>query len=132
MVICGKFRIMKQLLFVMLCSFVVACNQPERNCTDFKTGDFTYEVTLNGETIKGAFSRTENLQIEQYGSKIDSSAINWVNECEFIAKKIHPQSMSEKKPILFKILYTEGDSYTFEYSYVDDMNNKHKGKVYKQ
>ncbi|SFU71911.1 hypothetical protein SAMN05216480_11613 [Pustulibacterium marinum] len=124
---------MKYFTLVLLLLCCISCFQPDRNCTDFKTGTFTYEVSLNDETIKGSFTRTEDLQIENYGEgKIDSSRINWVNDCEFIAKKIHPQTMNEKKPLLFKILYTEGDSYTFEYSYVDDMTNKHQGKVYKK
>ncbi|GLB51993.1 hypothetical protein NBRC110019_10320 [Neptunitalea chrysea] len=107
---------------------IIGCGQPERNCKDFRTGEFKYEVELDGERLTGKFTRYQEIQVEIYSDhKVDSSTINWVNDCEFIAKNLHPKSMADKKPLLFKILTTDSDSYTFEFSYVGDVTNRHKG-----
>jgi hypothetical protein len=41
--------------------------------------------------------------------------VRWINDCEFILKKINPRSMSEQDAIHMKILSTSDSSYTFEY-----------------
>lgn len=123
---------MKHLSILLFLFGLISCQAPERNCTDFKTGTYAYEIKFNDEILKGTFTRFDTLQIEQYeGNKVDSSAINWINDCEFIAKKIHPESMKEEKPLLFKILTTDENSYVFEYSYVGQATNKYKGTATK-
>ena len=59
--------------------------------------------------------RTETLNIDYYEGKVDSSSVRWINDCEFILKKIKPKSMSDKDAIHMKILSTTLSSYTFEY-----------------
>lgn len=119
---------LKFLYLIVLTSFF-SCYNVERNCTDFKTGQFYSEVKVADKIYKSTFTRTENLQIESYDGKIDSSNVRWVNNCEVIYKTINPKNMAERKDVHLKILTTTDSSYTFEYSYVGE-TNKQKGIAY--
>ena len=99
---------------------LTSCYQNNRNCSDFKTGTFKSEVLINNVQYTSNFSRTEDLQIEIYNGKIDSSEVRWINDCEVIFKTINPKSRIEKKDIHLKILSTTDSSYTYEYSYVGE------------
>lgn len=112
---------------ILLC---LSCNTPKRDCNAFKTGEFTFETLLNGELATTRFVRNDTLEIDYFQGKADSSAVRWINDCEYIAQKINPKRMSEKKAVHFKILYTEGDFYTFEYSLVGE-NIKQQGTAKK-
>ena len=115
----------------ILCFFgFLSCYQTERHCEDFKTGEFYSEININGELFTSSFKRTEDLQIEVYNNKIDSSKLRWINDCEVIFKTINPKSMNEKKDIHLKILTTTDSSYTFEYSYVGE-TKKQLGLAFK-
>lgn len=116
------------LLFILLISFS-SCYNVNRNCKDFKTGSFKSEVTINDEIYKSTFTRTNDLQIETYNGKVDSSELRWINSCEVIFKTINPKSRAERKDIHLKILTTTDSSYTFEYSYVGE-TKKQKGVAY--
>lgn len=104
-------------LFLALLSFVLltSCYPIERECSDFKTGIFEFTYLIDGIEQTSRFKRTENFNIDYYEEKVDSSSIRWINDCEFILKKLNPQSNSEKDAIHMKILSTTEDSYTFEY-----------------
>ena len=117
---------MKLIVLFALLFCITSCYQNERNCSDFKTGTFTSEVTINEVVYTSNFSRTEKLQIETYNGKIDSSEVRWINDCEVIFKTINPKSRIEKKDIHLKILTTTDSSYTYEYSYVGE-TKKQKG-----
>ena len=108
------------LLFTLLSS----CYQQERNCDKFRTGTFEFETLLNGELVKTTFVRNDTLEIDYFNNKIDSSKIRWINNCEYIVQKLHPKSMSEEKAVHMKILTTDKDTYTFEYSLVGKANKK--------
>ncbi|TXE11683.1 DNA topoisomerase IV [Seonamhaeicola algicola] len=113
-------------LFVLLFN----CYQVERQCTDYKTGTFYSEITIDGTLYKSTFTRTDTLQIETYNNHVDSTKLRWINDCEVIFKTINPKSMAEKKDVHLKILTTTDSSYTFEYSYVGE-TKKQKGVAYK-
>ncbi|WP_299554858.1 DNA topoisomerase IV [Seonamhaeicola sp.] len=113
------------LFFILLFN----CYHTERNCNDFKTGKFYSEVTINGVVFKSEFKRTENLQVEVYDNKVDSSQLRWINDCEVIFRTINPKNMAEQKDVHLKILTTTDSSYTFEYSYVGE-TKKQKGIAY--
>lgn len=117
-------------IYIILFLFLFSCYNTERNCKDFKTGEFYSEVTIGGKLYKSKFLRTEGLQVETYDNKVDSSHVRWINDCEVIFKTINPNSMAEQKDIHLKILTTTDSSYTFEYSYVGE-TNKQKGIAYK-
>ncbi|GGK28835.1 hypothetical protein GCM10007962_23840 [Yeosuana aromativorans] len=121
---------MKKLFALGIVFLFVSCFETQRNCSDFKTGTFKSEVTINGILYKSTFTRTKNIQVEYYEGKTDSSHVRWINDCEVIFKTIHPKNMAEQKDIDLKILSTTDSSYTYEYSYVGE-NKKQKGIAYK-
>jgi hypothetical protein len=117
---------MKYFSFLFLFVSFTSCYTIERNCTNFQTGTFYSEISIDGNLYKSEFVRTENLQIETYNNKIDSSQVRWINDCEVVFKTINPKSMAEQKDIHLKILVTTDSTYTFEYSYVGE-KTKQKG-----
>ena len=116
------------LLLIILC--LSSCVEIERDCNSFKTGDFYSEVIIDDIVYKSEFKRTENLQIETYNNKVDSSSLRWINDCEVVFKTINPKNMAEQKDIHLKILTTTDSSYTFEYSYVGE-TKKQKGIAFR-
>lgn len=120
---------MKKLLLLITICFC-SCYTSQRHCENFKTGNFYSEVTIDGQLYRSTFSRTDNLQIETYNGKKDSSEVRWINDCEVIYKTINPKNMSQRKDIHLKILTTTDSSYVYEYSYVGD-SKKQKGIAYK-
>lgn len=121
---------MKKILLLLLAFFIISCSKRERNCTDFRTGKFEFTQDIKGKKNTSTFIRTEKLQIETYNGKTDTATVRWVNDCEFILQKLHPKSMKEEKAISMKILFTENNSYTFEYSFVGS-SEKQRGTVTK-
>lgn len=116
---------------LLLTPFILAsCYQQERNCKSFKTGTFSFTTTINNEEKTTTFTRNDTLEVDYFEGKVDSSAIQWINDCEYIVKKINPKSMAEKKAIHMKILTTNGNEYTFEYGVVGS-NNKQRGTAKK-
>lgn len=120
---------MKHLLWILMLS-LASCYTNERHCKDYRTGEFYSEVTIDGVLYKSTFTRTENLQVEIYDGKKDSTEVRWINDCEVIYKTINPKNMAERKDIHLKILTTTDSSYTYEYSYVGD-TRKQKGVAFK-
>jgi len=108
-----------KLIYIPILAFVlIACNPPQRNCADFKTGSFEFTAEINGESTTTSFFRNDTLEVENFNGKIDSSSIKWVNDCEYILKNLHPVNTAEETPLLIKILTTSEDRYTFEYGQV--------------
>ena len=108
-----------------------SCYSINRDCEKFHTGSFEFSTLINGEIKTSYFSRTEDLEIETYGGKIDSARIRWVNDCECILTKLNPKSNQDKRPVQIKILSTLGNTYTFEYSLVGKSDNKQRGTIKK-
>lgn len=118
------------LLLVFLC-FTCACGtSPERQCTNFKTGTFSFTTTLQGLEKTSVFRRQKNIEIEELEGKKDTASIRWINECEYVLKKLKPKSRSEEQSIHIKILVTTDSSYTFEYNAIGD-SRKFKGEAIK-
>lgn len=107
-----------------------SCYQQERDCAAFKTGKFKFEYDIDGEKNVTLFERNDSIEIEIYEGKTDTSSIRWINDCEYILKKINPKNMQEEKAIHMKILTTKENSYNFEFSIVGD-HNKQQGTVTK-
>lgn len=106
---------MRRLLFILILILVTGCYNIERNCQDYRTGEFKFSFVVDGEEKTGTFKRTEDYSIDYFENKIDSSSIRWINDCEFILKKVNPKNLSEDDAIHMKILTTTDSSYTFEY-----------------
>lgn len=115
---------------ILLIFFTTSCYQPERNCSKFKTGTFEFETLVGTEILKTTFVRSKDIEIDYFQGKSDTASIRWINDCEYILKKINPKSMAEEKAIHMKILTTEGDTYTFEYSIVGE-TRKERGTAVK-
>ena len=119
----------KKINSLLLAILFINCNNPDRNCKDYHTGNFYSETTVNSKTYKSTFLRKDNgIQIEEFEGKVDSSSVRWVNDCEMILSPINPKSLTEKKNILIKILATTDSSYTYEYSYLGN-SKKMKAKA---
>lgn len=111
--------------------FCVSCFSPERNCTEFKTGKFSFSSIVLGDTLTTTFSRTDSIEVDYYLNRVDSSSVRWLNDCECIVKKLHPLSYQDSKSVHMKILTTASNTYTFEYNLVGDTKNKQRGTVTK-
>lgn len=120
----------KYLIILALPLLLGSCYAPERNCEKFKSGKFTFETYLGGKVTQTTFTRNDTLEVDYYENKADSSSIRWINDCEYIAQKINPKNHQERMALHFKIIKTEGDTYTFEYSLVGE-TNKQKGTATK-
>lgn len=101
-----------------------SCYQQEQNCADFKTGTFKFELEIDGVTKTSTFIRMNDIEIETFEGKVDTSSIRWVNDCEYILKKLHPKNMAEEKAVNMRIITTKGNTYTFEYGLVGDSRRK--------
>jgi hypothetical protein len=115
--------------------FLTSCYNFERNCSDYKTGDFSFTYVLDGKEKTANFKRTDKHSINYYDNKVDSSSVRWINDCEFILKKINPKNASEDDAMHMKILTTTDSSYTFEYKLVVQKQNRatrvEKGTAFK-
>lgn len=121
---------MKKILLLPLLLLFISCYNVERNCKDFKTGKFSFEYEVNGVKKTTVFERNDSLEIETYDGKTDTASIRWINDCEYILKKLHPKNRAEEKSIDMKILTTSGNTYTFEFGMVG-IPEKQKGTVTK-
>lgn len=112
-------------------SLFASCYSPKRNCKDFKTGTFEFETYLNGKMVKTTFTRNDTLEVDYFQGEADSSSVRWINDCEYILTALHPKNKAEEKPLHIKILTTDKNSYTFEFSVVGNEANKQQGTVFK-
>ncbi len=108
---------MRYSLLLLIILFLTGCSNfvNERSCEDFKTGTFVWEQESGGKLLKTTFTRTDTLQIERFENTIDTSRVEWVNDCEWRVIPINPATNADSRAYLFKILRTEGDSYYFEF-----------------
>ena len=123
--------LLKRFLVSSIFIYLLGCNLPERNCLDYKNGDFEFSTLINGEVITSKFSRRDSIEIEYFENKIDTSFVNWVSDCEFILRKKNPATSSDKKAVNMKILSTSENGYIFEFSIVGDKKNIFRGEAIK-
>ena len=102
----------------------------KRDCKSFRTGTFEFEAFIDGELLKTTFVRNDSIEIDYFEGKSDTASIRWINDCEYIVTKINPKNMEERKAIHMKILLTEKNTYTFEYSLVGQ-SKKERGTARK-
>ena len=121
---------MKKLILLSPLLLLISCYNVERNCKDFKTGKFKFEYEINGVKKTTVFERHDNIEIETFEGKTDTSTIRWINDCEYVLQKKHPKNKAEEKAIDMKILTTSKNSYTFEFGMVG-ADSKQKGTVIK-
>ena len=129
---------MKLLKFLQINFFLVffsvlffSCDLPEKNCSQFKVGEFNFESKTESGIYSSRSVRNDSIEIEFFGSSIDTSKITWVSECEYILRKLRPKTLSEEKAISVKIINTSEKGYLFEYSFVGDKENRARGNALK-
>ncbi len=119
-----------RILGLIFLGLVTACYNPPRNCGDYKEGEFRFTTTIGDIEQTTTFVRTLDTEIDFYEGKADTSSVRWINDCEYIVKKLNPQTPAEEKSIHMKILSTTDSSYTFEYGLVGS-SNKSRGTAFK-
>lgn len=119
------------LLLPLLGVFVSSCFSVERNCKAFQNGVFTFKTIVEGDTLVSRFERYDSIEVDYYAGIADTSSVRWINDCECIAKKLHPKSFQESKAVQMKILSTFEDGYVFEYHLVGNRSNIQRGRVTK-
>ncbi|MCR9182761.1 MAG: DNA topoisomerase IV [Flavobacteriaceae bacterium] len=117
---------MRYLTLLLLITLLTSCYNQERKCENFRTGTFEFEAMVGTEILKTTFVRNDSIEIDYFRGKADTSSIRWINDCEYILKKLNPRSMADEKSIHMKILTTDKDTYTFEFNIVGQ-NNKERG-----
>ena len=117
---------MKYIYLLSIAFFVVACSGPERRCNAFKTGTFTFQEFINGELKTTTFVRNDTMEIDYFEQRIDTFSIRWINDCEYVMKNINPKNQAEERPVHFKILSKDSNTYTFEYAMVVKKNKGSK------
>lgn len=121
---------MRFLYLFCLALMFTGCYESDRNCADFKTGSFEFEALVGTEMFTTTIVRNDSIEIDFFQGKSDTSSIRWINNCEYVIKKLNPKNQAEKKAILIKILTTSKDQYTFEFSEVGKTQTS-KGVAYR-
>ena len=115
---------------VFFSTLFFSCVIPEKNCSQFKVGEFNFESKTESGIYSSRSVRNDSIEIEFFGSSIDTSKITWVSECEYILRKLRPKTLSEEKAISIKIINTSEKGYLFEYSFVGDKENRARGNAF--
>ena len=116
---------------VFFAALFFSCAIPEKNCSQFKVGEFNFESKTESGIYSSRSVRNDSIEIEFFKSSIDTSKITWVSECEYILRKLRPKTLSEEKAISVKIINTFEKGYLFEYSFVGDKKNRARGNAFK-
>ena len=116
---------------VFFSALFFSCVIPEKNCSQFKVGEFNFESKTESGIYSSRSVRNDSIEIEFFGSSIDTSKITWVSECEYILRKLKPKTLTEEKAISVKIINTSEKGYLFEYSFVGDKENRARGNAFK-
>lgn len=109
------------LKYLPLLIILTSCfNQPKRDCPSVKEGQFSFTFEIEKMTETSTFKRINELQIETFRGKTDTSSVRWINDCEFVLEKLYPKSMKDRKKVHIKILETTDEGYHFVYGYVGE------------
>ena len=108
-----------------------SCVIPDKNCSNFKIGEFNFESKTENGVYNSRTIRNDSIEIEFFGSSIDTSRITWVSECEYILRKLRPKTLTEERAVSVKIINTSEKGYLFEYSFVGDKKNRARGNAFK-
>lgn len=114
-------RFLKLLSFLLL---YTSCYDVERNCKNFKTGTFSFEQLVGTELITSTFARNDSIAIETFNGVTDTFSVRWINDCEYIMRKLNPKNAYDKEAVHFKILSTTKNTYLFEFQMVVKKQNQ--------
>ena len=106
--------------FLLCCS----CYNVERSCEDFKTGTFTFQQLVGTELVSSTFVRNDSIAIETYKGVTDTFSVRWINNCEYIMRKLNPKNTYDQQAVHFKIFSTTENTYLFEFQMVVKKQNQ--------
>ena len=109
---------MRLILILLLCLLMSGCYHVERDCSNFRTGTFEFTTVSGTELFQTTIIRNDSIEIDYFQGKSDTSSIRWINNCEYIVKKLKPRNRAEEKAIHIKILTTNDNEFTFEFNEV--------------
>lgn len=70
----------RSILFIFLTVFVVSCSEPS-NCSDFKTGEFSYVIKERPEKIIRTTSTQTEFNTET--KTVVKSSVKWTSDCSY-------------------------------------------------
>ena len=112
-------------LYYLLCLLSFgSCYNVERNCGDFKTGTFEFQQVVGSELVSSTFVRNDSIAIETYKGVTDTFSVRWINNCEYIMRKLNPKNTYDQQAVHFKILSTTENTYLFEFQMVVKKQNQ--------
>ena len=118
----------------LLCLLLLASSclaPPPRDCNAHREGTYTFTTEIDGATAVTRFTRTGDREIETFEGRTDTSSVRWLNDCEYVLRKLSPRNRSEEQSVHIKILSTTDSTYTFEYNVVGS-SVKLRGTAIKQ
>jgi len=104
--------------FIVIAILATSCYEQQRNCTDFKTGVFKSEAFVGSQLVQSTFIRKDSIEIDIFEGVADTASVRWINDCEYIVKKLNPKNREEQRAVHIKIITTDKNSYVFEYNLV--------------
>ena len=111
--------------YYFFCSLLLcSCYNVERSCEDFKTGTFSFQQMVGTELVRSNFVRNDSIAIETYKGVTDTFSVRWINNCEYIMRKLNPKNTYDQQAVHFKILSTTENSYLFEFQMVVKKQNQ--------
>ena len=111
--------------YYLFCSLLCCgCYNVERSCEDFKTGTFTFQQLVGTELVSSTFVRNDSIAIETYKGVTDTFSVRWINNCEYIMRKLNPKNTYDQQAVHFKILSTTENTYLFEFQMVVKKQNQ--------
>ncbi|MFT4943740.1 MAG: hypothetical protein ACI9RL_000983 [Candidatus Paceibacteria bacterium] len=115
---------MRYLSTLLLLLLLTSCYNVERSCEDFKTGTFSFQQLVGTELITSTFIRTDSIAIESYKGITDTFSVRWINNCEYIMRKLNPKNAYDEEAVHFKIVSTTKNTYLFEFQMVVKKQNQ--------
>ncbi len=114
---------MRLIAAFLLLFLLTSCYSVERDCASFKNGVFKFEELVGTELVSSTIRRNDSISIETYNKVTDTFSVRWINNCEYIMRKLNPKNKYDEQAVHFKILNTTKNSYSFEYSMVVKKEN---------
>ena len=115
---------MRYFYYLICFSLCCSCYNVERSCEDFKTGTFTFQQLVGTELVSSTFVRNDSIAIETYKGVTDTFSVRWINNCEYIMRKLNPKNTYDQQAVHFKILSTTENTYLFEFQMVVKKQNQ--------
>ncbi|MBA9079886.1 MULTISPECIES: hypothetical protein [Rufibacter] len=122
---------------LLACLLITSCSAySQSDCKNFRIGKF--QNVENG-VIKSKITRSDSLQIEEYGNVKVTLKIEWIDDCTYrLIFKEGNESFWASRPkdrptpdLIVRITKTEKDSYLQEAKFVGDNDFQYKSNMVK-